>query len=991
MSFLNGFFNPKRPGGDAARQEDNALPPPPIMPLPAGRGGLSAFADLSAGTQSAAGKYGPAIVIGLGKAGEVVLRQWIEKLAQDPAGPQSGLRVILISDNPISSPLPNHIIRARVVELGPVNTPAGLDLRKPTQVTPRVEMYNRFKQVSNYKPFRDWLGETLLDLHGNVQVFIIGSLAEPVIGTIGGLLQILRAYPESQGRVSPYANVIALLSLAAADNRTIPQAEIFAVQREIGRFTFAGPHCSDSTFGTDTTVQSALLDHLFLVENYCSALQNGFTGLPFEFGMGQSLAELLLALTHPSGRPLWQFLADELRMKAGQVRESSHEAVAHSFGIATLDIPVTEVQAYISARLAHAAIYGERPGVPEGLINQRAPGLEAGADTAVLVRRWLLNGPYHHRLFEWLLNASAPAHFTNLPVYLTETDFVALFRAQISVGLVGFLNDPAVSDLAQAGRALEVFKDHLDQVEKWFMAARGQNQSSRERFAFQADLNGWRETLLYFITALKAWQKALFHQNQAEAPSPAEQAPASLSDWRSQFQPAGGTPLARPEKPAESVNVHDFLQAARRSAENALQARALGRVCRPVTADSSKDESGPVNGIAEVELYYADTIRPELSRFIRENNPNFTRVRERLEWWINLTPGRQPDLLLLCWPVTYSGIPVGEPPSDACFTPADVSKLGQALLAVCHSQVMGRTDDLTGPWFRSRVAKMANFLYRANDAYLRYNREVLTDEPNAASRRSFLIAQDQAFSQEYLGDIFQDTPRLETHAFGDGEKTRFTALSFRMNIPAAYVSSFDPLQKAYDRTEVLHLYPQETTARNYEKRLRTIYQDPDEPVKNPTHLPPELTLILADPQRVSIFFQALLSGLISFVNDEAQQKRYWSVAPIGERFPALALAPADEKGLWNSFRLFALELPNDPRVNLNPSNHFHPARRDEYMKSLNAAIRTRSQQHETIIQREQFKNTTLAELRTQGHKDLLARSLACLIAIEMDEPVWKDW
>jgi hypothetical protein len=990
MPLFRGLFNHNRPGTEAQRQDESIPALPPIKPMPAGRFGLSVFPDRSAGIQPAPGKFGPAIVIGLGKTGEIVLRQWIEKMAQNPAGPQSGLRAILIS-NQLTPVFPDHSLRTRLLTLDPLPSTT-LDVRKSPQYNPRAEASLRFKQVSNYKPFRDWLGESLLDLHGDVQVFIVGSLAEAMIGVIGGVLQILRAYPESQGRGNPYLNVIALLSLTAADPKVIPPAEIYAAQREIGRFTFTGPHCTDFTYGLDTIIHSALLDHFFLIENYCRTQPNRLAGTPFNLGIGQAFSELLLTLLHPSARPLWQSLADELRQKAGQVRDATHDVLVNSFGIATLDLPVEEIQSYIAARLAKAAIYGERAGVPEGLINQRTVGLDTSSDAQLLARRWLLQGQYYHPFFEWLLNISGPSSFGARTLSIPSGNLVTLFQAQIAYGLVNFLNDPAVSDLGVACQALELFNDHLGQVDKWFRSARLQNQDASERLIFQALLNSWRETILHFIAKIKDWQKALASQPEAETELPSSSSASSQADWRTRFQPANPvTTSAQPVTGERSANLFSSLQNALRSAEEALNARAKGRICRPVTAESPSGELDSIDGVGEVKNFYTDTIRPELSRFIRESNPNFTHVRERLEWWVNLAPDHQPELILLCWPVSFQGAAGAEPPSEACFTPETVNKLGQTLLDISRAQILGRADDLTGTWFKARVSKMADFLHRANDAFLQYDQETVASQPNAASRRSFLIAKDPSFSQEYLSDIFQDIPRLETRSVGEGEKTRFTALTFRLNIPVASISAFITCKSAYEKSfEPLHIYAQESTAKIYEKRIRTLDQDPDEE-KNPTQLPPELTLLLADSCLTTIFAQALFAGLISIVVDEELQKQFWVVDPVDEQFSALTLAPVGEKGLWNSFRKFVLELPNAPEVNLNPSNHFYNLRREDYLARLTAAIKTRMQRPDYIPRREQFKKTILADLQRQGRRDLLARSFACILSVELDEPVWKDW
>lgn len=923
------------------------------------------FPDLSAGAQLAPTKYGPAIVIGLGKAGEIALRQWLDELAEDPAGPQQGLRVMLITRSAPGG-LPESNVKARLLHLEPSKTlPLGGRSSLPANV--RSEACLRFRQAANYHQFTDWLGDCILSLRSDIRIFIIGSLAEQEIGILGDLLQIVRILPDSPGKRSPYTSVTALLSLDPAGTEKIPAQDIYASLREIGRFSYNGPHVFETSFSLPSLRwDAALLDQIFLIENRAGATTGFLEGIPYERGGGQAIAEFLFTMTHPAARPLWQDLSDELYQDAGGLHQTTHKLFVHSFGAASLYVPISILQTYIASRLAMAAIYGERPDVPEGLLARKKTSSEPAVNARMLGQRWLLTGPCQHPIFDWLLKAQDPAYFRRLPSLAPELE--SAFKAQLAHGLASFLNDPAGSDLDTALLTLEYLKTRLDQIDGWFKAAPTQNPDNLNRLTLQGFLNNWRLTIKHLSGSLSAWQKVLARRDGNQA-GPDATAP----NWRNQSETGLNNPASEGDK---SGNIWESLQAIRKAAESDLQERARDQIYRPVTADKNND-------LAEAELYYEDSIRPELSRYIKESNTNFTRVRERVEWWINLAPGRQPELLLLCWPADYSVRPGMEPSSDTCFTPANAAAVGQALMQISRTQVKGSADTLAGAWFENRLRTTVGFLKRASNAYLAFDEDLAFQLPNAASRNSYLLARDLTISHEHLEAIFPTASLKARKPLGDGEKTRLTALTFRLNIPVETIFSLEALGNEYINKayQSLHLFRQESNSTVYEKRIWEICRER-------VWLPPECGINLVDQQLVTLFWQALIAGLVEIRRDQKRQNPQWTLDAISHQFPEMRLESPDLKA---AFKYFVLESPFDPKLNEKPVSPFHSLKRSEFLAQLQAAIKERIRQPGYEQQRENIRKNVLEKWQAPAQQDWLEKAFSYLLKVEFDEPVWKGW
>lgn len=927
---------------------------PKVNPLISGRAQGALSDSLPSRENRDARSYPTTLVIALGETGEKSLRLMSGKIAQSNAPGKPNLRGLLIKES--SSSLASEEWHIRTLEF---QSPSTLIIPKTAANAKRFSAVLLFQQVLNYRRYKDWLKESLLDLGNGTQVFFVGSLDEPVSGILGDLLQILRNFPENLGKAGLLSRVVALLSLQSSSANKLPPQEVFAACREIGRFTFPGPHRMNLSYGGEQVIFSALLDGLFILEDT-------FDMKP---GSGESsehvLAESLFALVHPSAQKIWENLNVDLAA-SGRIRHDYHQAVVHSAGVATLHVPTASIKRYMAARLANAAIVGERTNVDEGIVAlKKTANDESPQKTA---RRFLLDEPYVHPVFGWILDASSPGYFDIVPNL--DQEFIPAFQSQLSHGLVRALNQ-IPSDILHLCSSLEWLEDHLAHCKNWLHASKPRNANAPERFAFQYALTKWHESVHDLSQDLHAWKKLFFSSPASE--TSLREVPA-ISDWRQLVNPSDWKE-GRGNKIAQTRNIFSILNAHRENAEKALKAGIEDRVCRSVALDSRDD-------MQEMESYYAQSIRPELSRFMSDPSSLFLRVRDRLEWWIRISPNNTPQLFLVCWPAHANTRP--EPPPEYCYKADRAADFVDAVNALAYSQTRGIESELTGDWLRRRANRFVDFLRRAGDAYIRYDQNFASLINNSASRRSYLISHDQAMNRELVPFVFSETPRSEINELDQGEPSRVTAVSFRLNVPLDTIRYFQETRHEYieKSPEKLHLYPQEQTAVNYEKRIWKLN-------RTRVLLSPDFVSMLADQSLVTIFCQGVINNIICPVQDKNGRALQWTVTSL-ENFSELELAPVGGDGLLFAFKCFVLDLPSETDITQNPHNHFHPSRRAQFLNLVRKYAKENALSLEAQNNRENIKNE-FEYWKNRGEKDEVARSFYTVLQCELDEPVWKDW
>ncbi|GAB4501128.1 MAG: hypothetical protein Fur0035_06690 [Anaerolineales bacterium] len=940
-------------------------PAPAVRPIWAGKaeGFPSAFPDSSPASELT--QRLPTLVLALGSTGEEALRLWLEKLSDLPPVACENVRATLITERQ-DADLPATPLSVRVIELqqgSMLNLPRSVSGADCRRAGPAL----LFQQRVNASRLRDWLQETLLDLGDGVQVFVLGSLAEPIIGVLGEVLQMLRLLPASMARKNPFVRVSALFSLSAQGLKTppLPSEEVFAAFREVGRFTFNGPHRMNNDLNIGIMVRSALLDHLFLLESPVN-FQNNQPVLTVN--IPQALAETLFTLIHPSARFLWENLINDLRL-AGQVRQETHLPVVHGVGIATLYVPLQPIKKYLAARLANAALFGEQKDEDEGFLSCRAASAEIPPLTraARLLRAGASSAP--HPLFDWLLNLNGPASLSVVP--LLGPEYISAFQSQLANGLVQTLNS-APANLQELAETLAALDQHLEKVAVWFADARPADPRHPSRALFASLLPRWRQTTQTLLNNLLAWKNAL----QAPAPAAAASAPAAVpASWRSATgswrREDVSVAVARPETVAQAFSQW------RSEAENTLTRAPGDKVYRSVISETPGDTR-------ELEKYYTESIRPELHTYLNQPSLAFRRVRERLQWWIRLSPNREPEIYLLCWPLG-ADTTTGQPPDQGTFRADQAMELAQALFHLAGLQAGQAEADLTGSWFVNRIHALAREI-SVEETYLAYDHQLLSP---AEQRRSYLISHDPTLSRAVMKDVFPQISRLNINELAGGDADRFTALTLRLNMPSTAILTLREAQTAYGEKlpETLHLYPQEAKAAIYERYARRNYG-------LSFSFAADLLPVFSDPQAAPIFCKAWLYGLIDLFQEDGALP-VWQVCALRNDFAPLPLAPEGRNALLQAFLRFTVELPFAPDVELNPQNHFHSLRREAYFRAILAEINQRALQLETepLLARRKAEVEAWRQ-QVSGWKnpqvDLLLQSFALVLNAEYNQPTLKS-
>ncbi len=940
MSFFGNIF----PAGNQPKNEKSPfegwVDPPKVSEIPAGR---VAITSLPAGNQSMSAALGPSIVIGLGATGHAVLNQWLEQMTHYESGAFVHVRILSLSvEN--RQPLPDVAAQTHQIVFG--NSVKG------------GHCLDAFLEAAVLRKFYDWLRIALLAMR-DAQVLIVGSLEDPEIHLLGVVLQILRSFPDSKPH--SFLNIIALLSLSSVKkNQGISTGERYAALREAGRFTFSGLHKTfNLPVSNDSTFQSALLDHLFLFDE--SAFD---AATEFNKGLGQALSETLFFLNHPASKPFWETLKTD---NGGELRRRHHQPFAQTMGIKTFFIPIAEIQSYLALRLSYAVLFGERRAqdAADQFVSQQKSSRIDPSYVEATARRWLVDGGVgYHPVFQWLWTFH-PSNQSALPEI--HTGYHDLYSFKVSHSLVKFLNEPSPDNrLEIAELAIHLHVQHFEKL-----------------LTVLSTLASAQPFLLEELKdMLRVWKKA------------AEGLQDALGQWRKSFLVDPSTPPANQEKLSNSslsqisLNWKTAQQASDNTTAGTIQSmiqrrlRTAEKTLLSVTGDKVRftltyDANAP---LGEVENYYADSIRPELSHLGLPVGAAFRAVRNRLEWWIRLIPSRAPELLVVCWHGNATATS-GQPNPEYCYSYNDKQKLVDAIVNFAATQ-SGGYDDLTGEWYTRSLRRSAAVVHgKTEEVFLRYD-ENISSKLTGDRRNYYLVGKDKVITGNFLKDMFPLRLPSDVKELDGYDPTRFTVMASRFSIPISALHDVNQWYDSYNHFSGFHASAQERIAAIYEDR---IFREQGTKIL----FTPDFVLMLFDSQLITLFCQALFCKIIRLQNKGMGNPPAWQVSPL-TGFDALDLeTPSSPDGLLEAFRKFVLEMPNDPALTLNPSRHFHLNRRPSFLSALLKETRAMRGGDKFKALQNEFKNGILAEW--QKRNDPFSASFAALLQIELIEPVWEGW
>ncbi len=955
-------------------------PLPPYIPLPVAKFQNIKEFDFSGETNHInPGKY-EGLVIGIGPSGEKVIRNWFDLLEQEECGWQERLRVTTITERPLASPLLDTTHR---LSFSCNVSPFALFEDENRQVRAiddkplRVELHTVFRRAAIFKQVSACLRNIIRDLQQGVRVIVLASLAEGEIGILGDVLQILRLIAKEAGD-NIYSGLTALLTFSSP-KPVLEEKEQYAALREIGRFTFSGIHWMEPPpGGSDGVIRSALLDQLYIIdESGLGSTSADSTQSSFDNGSGQALTEMLYALLQPSFHSVWESDLKTGIGMAADVRKNTHHSFTNSFGITTLEIPLKSIKDYIVERLTYAVLYGERKDHHyDGFLTKALnPSQESGEALAI---SWIKEGPMKHPILDWVFEDKASIATRALP----EVDFhnEILFQGQIIHGIISQLNSVAPGRFSATQAALGWLAGRLHEQLSVLENVMSRKPTKTTAKDWKDLLNHWLATVEDLTDQIKKWENILFQNptyvSQADAGLPTTPTD-NLLPWETWKKDP------RPTEPKSSVsfpfpNPHEDLERTLtqniRKSEQVFINAASNSVCRSVML-----ANGEI--LSDVCTLYEDIIRPELSHFNMDDSILFQHLRERLGWWAELKPGKQPQLYMICVPVDSTGIPreVGR------YTPENAIEIANLLRRNARVLVRELAPGLNN-WFQRRVEHMLNFLDRARLPILEYDQ----DSPDF----DHFTTQSYIFGPLWLNNIhstsiFPHVAEQQIKIVTDKELTRLTALTLHFNIPLDSVSSVRKVKKEYTYQPHLHIYQQEQNATFYEQKIRKIS-------KNWTELPPEIVMALADIKLVRLFFKALFLGLICIYIDNDSDTQVWSLKPIAnkEKFDRLQLSLALGKNgldtLIQAFNNFVLELPNNPNQQQNPQNHFYVFRRPAFVQTLEDAVENYVQQNKRKTIYKNIPKSFREKVQNQETVDALTLAFLHMLESEWDEIVWTN-
>lgn len=927
----------------------------------------------------------PPVVIGLGKTGETVLREWQEQVAQSSGFGEGGAGILIYVGRETVSFLQSgpNIRTFDLQQSGDTQTIYGVDSRSP-----RAYMRSLFGQAVYYEPFKNHLNK-LVSKGRSIRVFVVGSLAEPIIGVLGSLLQVLSDYQEREPR--PFHSINALLTFNSPPGITpLSQEEMYAALREIGRFTWKGPHVMPPPAFNERrrNYSSNLLDHLILIEatpDKAGIHKSGETAEMAE----HMLSEGLFLLSHCASQEIWEHLSNELAVSS-RLRNLLNDSAVHSFGVASLVLPLSLLERYAALRLVNAVLFGETDHLDGGLV-EAVPASDKGAS---LASDWLKSPPYHHEFFAWLLTIQRSQQLSNFPEI--EDKHAAVFRKKIAAHMTSFLNQPTGGKIVVAREALQWLATHFENIETMVKSLPPAKLNIPRTQSFLHVMAQLKATCIHLKQEVDEWLKVSYpeHVSSNHSGSFLTQYEDVFASLRDEFENSGkasfwqteNSPTSSHDSPTRIV-WKDFIESTLEGVYQKLEQAARDASRRSVIERENIRQ--------ELADFYRNVIRPELhqpSGLIE--SPIFDPVRKRVGWWVVIPPEKEePEIRAVCLPLSWN--PERNFPLQFSFTYVHSNDFFEAIQDLCLHQVRTARQKMLDQ-FQSLALPRADFLSNAHRAFLEYDKNEVArikgqttndhESERLAVRRGYILAPSPDLAQKYTS-LFRDIPIGNVNSIGSMDSNRLSGLEITTFIPLSVVKRYQIARENYPFKDVVHLYQQEQNAKLFERKIRQT----DTTYKR-IQLSPGISLSLHSYPLTRLFFRALFAGLIfeASVQEGYQTFKVWQLTGL-EDYPNINLARApDLVSLENAFRTFTLETPYQYAHSGDP---FHPDNRKAYLSALTRRVAQIERTEATIQERTQRADSFLEPLLQAGRHNTRLLEFALLLKVEREtifEPIFDD-
>jgi hypothetical protein len=844
--------------------------------------------------------YPAALVIGLGAAGRMALQSVMDQIEIDLLADVAQLRFIQFDYGEHAVPL-----KARKCTFDQINLKPGQGVAQVVSPIGRGVAVNAFMHAPKYLDISTCFRDQLSLLH-DLRVYFVFSLREAASGLLANVLQLIkRNHPDK------IAMVTAFVTLDIPQGVTpIRDGELHAALLELGRFSMRETHVMHAPVGQQdgAIVQQTLIDHLFFTDAEFPKNPE-LRKKPYDESSGQLLAEALYLFLHPSSGEIHERRRNILTASTEIVKQLN-TPIVNSFSLATLRIPVAELQEYVRTRLGRAVIFGDPPQAQPGWIQNLSNSTSAQQQA----KSWLFAQP-GHPFFEWLLEVKDASKLKPLPQIgsVDRDNFSALYQWQLLSGVNKFLEQEG--NLRVAWEALEILKRHCEMVSQLGKQAEFKDTALPRWGVIRQLLTSFTSTSQAIQNALEEWLKVMYGKQEVETWTQKESAAPTPGDLFRVFE------MQAQDSSQEDAPVKSMLDADEQAALLGLRRASGGNFCMPVL-EVQADSPG-------LDELYKQIVPPG------PDSSSYKDLRRRLGWWVHMDAGtRQIVLKAVFLP---NGSREGQPVQFYARQAKDLIKEVQNFAA---NQAQTVHAEMAEEWFNRQTWSKRQFLMRAASLpFLAYNDAELDaalQQQKAGSRLGYVIGQTVPQGDAYLEFLFTNLAQEQKRSLPNGEKTRLSALGINSFIPLKTLKIFKDTDAAYRREANVHLFPQERHARQLESEIRNDWMDNGETERARQFdliIPIVATLWHRGVER--LFFRALACGMIGVfeVRQHAfgEEPRRWRVKEFSN-YPSFDLASANLPiGLWEAYRQFTLVLPISPHlapkeIN-NPLNPFRLDRR----------------------------------------------------------------
>lgn len=861
--------------------------------------------------------YPAALVIGLGVAGQMALQSVIDQIEIDLHANVERLRFIQFNYGKQVNPL-----RARHCKVTEINLKSNQSAVKVVNTIGRGAAANAFMHAPKFLDICTLFRDSLYPLR-DLRVYFVFSLREPAAGILANVLQLLK-----RNHADKITMITTFVTLDVPQGVTpLSDGETHAGLLELGRFTHRDIHVMYAPVGQadGTILNQTLIDHLFLVDAEFSGNPE-LRKKPFVENSGQLLSEVLYIFLHPSSEEIHERRKNILTATI-EATQQLNTPIVHSFSLATLHTPVSELQAYVIARLTRAVLLGDpaqaQPGWSQA--DRNLPNAKQ------LVKSWLYPPENGHPFFQWLWNIKESSDLTSLPrIEVTEQDgYIALFQWLLLSGVNRFLEQEA--NLLIAWDAIGILIRQFEKVRR-IGEAIGFKDAQRPRWGIiRRILTSLTMTLQSSQTALKEWLRVMYGDCLIETNDPKEPISTLASDI---FQVFDEKVPGIQENNEQHIPLKQRVDADVQSAMEALKRISSGSFC--ISVIEVQDESSGVD-----EFY--KQIVPSGTE-----GTAYTSLRQRLGWWMH-TDNPENGIIR----VVLTAILLPERSLDPkiqvpmYYRVKEAAELLEQVRQLAAIRAQAVRAQMTEEWFNRRLWSKRQYLMRAASlpflAYDDADVDAAILQQKAGSRLGYIIAQTIPQGDKYWDFLFNNLAQEQKRTLPNGEKTRFSALGINSFIPLKTLKIFRDGDSAYRHEANVHLFPQERNARLLEGEIRNDLSDRGETGRARQFCliaPIKTTLWNRSVER--LFFRALACGMVR-INNVHQgafgvDPKRWQVKEFS-KYSNIDLASANlPLGLWEAYRQFTLVLPINPfyappEIN-NPLNPFCPENRIGFFNSL---------------------------------------------------------